>query len=76
MTRKRLVSLALAVSPAVIFAEDTASGQLNTVINDVKTGLTGMIDTILPAVGGIVVAGLAFWGLRALVRWARSYFGK
>lgn len=77
MARFKKLGVALALSPAAVFAEgETTSSPLNTVIQNVQTGLTDMIAVIVPAIGAIVVAGLVFWGLRALVRWARSYFGK
>lgn len=77
MTKFRKVALALAFAPVACFAADgDTPAAIDTVIQDVQTGLTGMIGKIIPAIGAIVVAGLVFWGLRALVRWARSYFGK
>lgn len=76
MARFKKLGVALALSPAAVFAEGETSSPLNTVIQNVQTGLTDMIGVIVPAIGAIVVAGLVFWGLRALVRWARSYFGK
>lgn len=75
MTKFRKVALALALAPAACFAEGDATG-IDAVIQSVQTGLETMIGKIVAAVGAIVVAGLVFWGLRALVRWARTYFGK
>lgn len=74
--KKKILAIAAAFSPLAVFAEGESSTPLQSVITDVQSGVTTMIGQILPAVGAIVVSGLAFWGLRALVRWARSYFGK
>lgn len=75
MSKFRKLALVLGLAPVASFAQD-AAGPLDTVIQNVQTGLEGMISDIVPAIGAVVVAGLVFWGLRALVRWARSYFGK
>lgn len=76
MNKFRKLALALSFAPLAAFADPATPGAIDTVISDVQTGLEGMIGKIVPAVGAVVVAGLVFWGLRALVRWARSYFGK
>lgn len=75
MKLRRIVT-ALAFAPVAVFAQAADTSALDTVISNVQTGLEGMIIKIVTAVGAVVVAGLVFWGLRALVRWARSYFGK
>lgn len=77
MTKFRKFAIALALAPAACFAEGEATtNTMETIIHDVQTALTTLIGQIVTAVGAIVVAGLVFWGLKALVRWARSYFGK
>lgn len=76
MKRKILTALAaLGIAPAV-FAAEGDNAQLAGVITDVQSGLSTMAGQVLTAVGAIVVACLAFWGLRALVAWAKRYFGK
>lgn len=76
MTKFRKVALALAFAPVACFAADGDVSALDTVIQNIQSGLETMIGKIVAAVGAIVVAGLVFWGLKAIVRWARSYFGK
>lgn len=68
-------ALAFAALPATSFAEDPAPADLSSVGAQIKTGIEGMVPTILTVVGGIIVACLAFWGLSALVKFARRYFG-
>lgn len=49
---------------------------METVLTNIQTGLEALVTQVLPVVGGVIVAGLAFWGLALLVRWARKFFGK
>lgn len=73
---KKLALGALGLAPFAVFAEGESSSGIDTVITQVQSGLTSMADKILVAVGAVILACLGFWGLKALVRWARTHFGK
>lgn len=60
--RNLWLSLGLLAVPALSFAEDTPQA-FDTALNDLKTGVTGMIDKVVPVVAAILVALLVFVGL-------------
>lgn len=76
----KLRYLACAALPALCAtaarAEDTTTSGIDSVITDVQTGIQSLVDKIVPAIGVIIVASLVFWGIRALVKWGRHFFGK
>lgn len=62
--KSKLALAGAAVAAAVpAFAEDGASSAFDTALNDIKTGMTGTIDKIIPVVAVIVVAAIGLWAI-------------
>ena len=64
-TLKGKLALAGAAVAAAVpaFAEDGASSAFDTALADIKTGMTGTIDKIVPVIAAIVVAAIAMWAV-------------
>lgn len=62
--KSKLALAGAAVAAAVpAFAEDAASGAFDTALNDIKSGMTGTIDKIVPVIAAVVVAAIAMWAI-------------
>lgn len=64
-TLKGKLALAGAAVAAAVpaFAEGGTSSAFDTALNDIKTGMTGTIDKIIPVVAAVVVAAIAMWAI-------------
>lgn len=69
--RNLWLSLGLLAVPALSFAEDTPAA-FDTALNDLKSGVTGMIDKVVPVVAAILVALLVFVGLFMAWRYVKK----
>lgn len=70
--RKWLAGLGVfALTALPSFAEDTPQA-FDTALNDLKTGVTGMIDKVVPVVAAILVALLVFVGLFMAWRYVKK----
>lgn len=74
--RNKFIATALAFSPLAVFADDADVTTIETLTTQIQTKLSALVPAIAVAIGGVVVSCLVFWGIRALVRFARQYFGK
>lgn len=69
--RKWFMALALLALPAVSFAEDTPAA-FDTALTNLQTGVTGMIDKVVPVVAAILVSLLVFVGLFMAWRYVKK----
>lgn len=69
--RKWFIALALLALPAVSFAEDTPAA-FDTALQSLQSGVTGMIDKVVPVVAAILVALLVFVGLFMAWRYVKK----
>lgn len=74
-TKYALAGAALAAA-VPCFAEDTASTAFDTALNDIKTGMTGTIDKIIPVVAVVVVAAIGLWAIPFAWRKLRGGAGR
>lgn len=56
-------------------AEDTPAA-FDTALNDIKTGMVGTIDKIVPVIAAIVVAAIAMWAIPFAWRKLRGGAGR
>lgn len=64
--------LAVAAIPAVSFAEGDTPGSFDTALTNLQTGVTSMIDKVVPVVAAILVALLVFVGLFMAWRYVKK----
>lgn len=69
--RKWFVAAGAALVPALSFAEGSTTA-LDTALTDLQTGVTGMIDKVVPVVAAILVALLVFVGLFMAWRYVKK----
>lgn len=65
------VFAALALAPMAVFAEGTSivdASAVNTAVGQIKTDLTGFVNTNIPVILGIAGAFLGFWLIRVIIR--------
>lgn len=73
--KSKLALAGAAVAAAVpAFAEDPSP--FDTALNDIKTGMTGTIDKIIPVVAVIVVAAIGLWAIPFAWRKLRGGAGR
>lgn len=59
----RLGIFTLAALPAVGFSQESTPAAFDTALQNLQSGVTGMIDKVVPVVAAILVALLVFVGL-------------
>lgn len=74
--KSKLVLAGAAVATALpCFAQEQSSA-FDTALNDIKTGMTGTIDKIVPVIAAIVVAAIAMWAIPFAWRKLRGGAGR
>lgn len=71
---KKFLAL-IGMAPLAVLADGTTSA-FDTALSDLQTGVTGMIDKIVPVVAAILVALLVFVGLFMAWKFVRKAAGK
>lgn len=62
--------------PAAMAEGESGSGPatLQSISDDIVSSIESAVPIVLGAIGAVIAAVIGFWGVRALVRAARSYF--
>lgn len=68
----RLGVLTMAALPAVGFAQDSTPAAFDNALTSLQTGVTSMIDKVVPVVAAILVALLVFVGLFMAWRYVKK----
>lgn len=68
----RLGVLTMAALPAVGFAQESTPAAFDTALTSLQTGVTSMIDKVVPVVAAILVALLVFVGLFMAWRYVKK----
>lgn len=68
----RLAVLSMAALPAVSFAEGETPAAFDSALTSLQSGVTSMIDKVVPVVAAILVALLVFVGLFMAWRYVKK----
>lgn len=76
--KSKLALAGAAVATALpCFAQDPSSGSaFDTALNEIKSGMTGTIDKIVPVIAAVVVAAIAMWAIPFAWRKLRGGAGR
>lgn len=70
--KKFLMMLGLAALPAVGFAQSETPAAFDSALTSLQTGVTSMIDKVVPVVAAILVSLLVFVGLFMAWRYVKK----
>lgn len=74
LSKCKYLLTAAALAPLSVLADEPTA--FETALNDIKTGMTGTIDKIIPVVAVVVVAAIGLWAIPFAWRKLRGGAGR
>lgn len=74
--KKYLLAFLALGAPCAVLADSSVPAALTTALGSLQTGVTDVIDAVVPVVAAILVALLAFVGLFMAWKYVRKAAGK